>query len=61
MAQDEDKLEQEERYQFLYHIFRLDMEENPMPQMRVEKLLQYLKRIFSDLYPNKKDKKDFKE
>ena len=61
MAQDDEEMEQEERYPFLYHIFRLDVEENPMPQVSVERLLQYLKRVFGDLYPNNKDAKDFKE
>lgn len=61
MAQDDEKMEREERYPFLYHIFRLDVEEHPIPQARMERLLQCLKRIFSDLYPNKKDAKEFKE
>lgn len=33
---------------FLYHIFKMDKDENPMPQNKVESLLQYLKNVLTD-------------
>lgn len=35
-------------HHFLFHIFRLDREENPMPRARVASLLQYLNRFFTN-------------
>ena len=35
-------------HHFLFHIFRMDKEENPMPQNRAEPLLRYLKKVFAD-------------
>ena len=34
-------------HHFLFHIFRLDREENPMPRTRAESLLQCLKQLFT--------------
>ena len=34
-------------HHFLFHIFRLDREENPMPRNRAESLLQCLKQLFA--------------
>ena len=34
-------------HHFLFHIFRLDREENPMPRNRAESLLQSLKQLFT--------------
>ncbi len=34
-------------HHFLFHIFRLDREENPMPRSRAESLLQYLKHFLT--------------
>ena len=35
-------------HHFLFHIFRLDRAENPMPRSRAESLLQYLKQFFTN-------------
>ena len=34
-------------HHFLFHIFRLDREENPMPRLKAESLLQCLKQLFT--------------
>ena len=34
-------------HHFLFHIFRLDREENPMPRHKAESLLQYLMQLFT--------------
>lgn len=34
-------------HHFLFHIFRLDRAENPMPRSRAESLLQYLKHFLT--------------
>ena len=34
-------------HHFLFHIFRMDREENPMPLLRAESLLLYLKDLFA--------------
>ena len=34
-------------HHFLFHIFRMDREENPMPRLKAESLLQYLKELFT--------------
>ena len=33
-------------HHFLFHIFRMDKEENPMPQLKAETLLNQIKLIF---------------
>ena len=34
-------------HHFLFHIFRMDRDENPMPRLKAESLLQYLKELFT--------------
>lgn len=34
-------------HHFLFHIFRLDREENPMPRLKAESLLQKLQQFFT--------------
>ena len=41
-----DEQKQTERHHYLFHIFRMEKEENPASASRAEALLQYLKKIF---------------
>lgn len=45
------------RHHFLYHIFRMDKAENPMPPSRAETVLQYVKRAFNDHIQNNQRRK----
>ena len=45
MAQNEIRIQETQRH-FLFHIFRMDKAENPMPQKQAENLLRYLKSVF---------------
>ena len=40
-------MNERDEHHFLFHIFRLDREENPMPRNKAEGLLRYLKQIFT--------------
>ena len=48
MAQNEPEMHETKRHHFLFHIFRMDKAENPMPQNQAETLLHYLKSVFMD-------------
>ena len=41
-------LPDQRQHHYLFHIFRMDKDENPMPQNKVESLLQYLKNVLTD-------------
>ena len=38
----------QKQHHFLFHIFRLDKAQNPMPSDRIKSLLRYLKKVLSD-------------
>ena len=57
MAQNKSEMHETKRHHFLFHIFRMDKAENPMPQNRVEILLHYLKSVFMDNTTNDKRRK----
>ena len=57
MAQNQPELHETKRHHFLFHIFRMDKTENPMPQSRAETLLHYLKSVFMDNTTNDKGRK----
>jgi hypothetical protein len=46
MDHHENEQKQTERHHYLFHIFRMEKEENPASASRAEALLQYLKKIF---------------
>ena len=48
--------EESRRHHFLFHIFRMDKEANPMPCDHAQVLLQYLRRMFTDTQNNKKER-----
>ena len=48
MAQNQPEMRETKRHHFLFHIFRMDKAENPMPQNQAETLLHYLKSVFMD-------------
>ena len=48
MPQDHKNTTPPAAHHFLFHIFRLDKELHPMPGQQAERLLQYLKQVFSD-------------
>ena len=48
MAQNESEMHETKRHHFLFHIFRMDKAENPMPQNQATALLHYLKSVFMD-------------
>ena len=49
MKEEEDMpMKQENRHHFLYHIFRMDKAENPMPGNRALPLRQLLKQVFQE-------------
>ena len=41
-------LQENRQRHFLFHIFRMDKAENPMPKPQVESLMQYLKNIWTE-------------
>ena len=41
-------MNERDEHHFLFHIFRLDREENPMPRSKAEGLLRYLKQFFTN-------------
>ena len=57
MAQDQPEMRETKRHHFLFHIFKIDKAENPMPQNQAETLLHYLKRVFMDNTTNDKRRK----
>jgi hypothetical protein len=57
MAQNEPEMHETKRHHFLFHIFRMDKAENPMPQNQAERLLHYLKSVFMDNTKNEKGRK----
>ena len=57
MTQNEPELHETKRHHFLFHIFRMDKAENPMPQNQAERLLHYLKSVFMDNTKNEKGRK----
>lgn len=54
MAQNKPAMSEDKRHHFLFHIFRMDKEENPMPSNRADLVLQLLKSIFADNTKNNK-------
>lgn len=44
----EPNLPDQRQHHFLFHIFRMDKEENPMPTARAEILMKLLRSIFTD-------------
>ena len=56
MDQNQSGIHEAKRH-FLFHIFRLDKAENPMPQNQAEILLHYLKSVFMDNTTNDKGRK----
>ncbi len=57
MAQNQPEIHETGQHHFLFHIFRMDKAENPMPQNRAELLLQYLKNVFMDNTTKEKGRK----
>ena len=57
MAQNQPEMRETKRHHFLFHIFKRDKAENPMPQNRAETLLHYLKSVFMDNTTNDKGRK----
>lgn len=57
MAQNQTKMREAKRHHFLFHIFKMDKAENPMPQSQAETLLHYLKSVFMDNTTNDKGRK----
>jgi len=45
MDQNKNQMTETKKHHFLFHIFRMDKAENPMPKNRAEALLQYLKSV----------------
>ena len=43
---------------FLYHIFRMDKDENPMPKKHAEHMLQFLNCVIRDTETNGKKEKE---
>ena len=54
MAQNEPAAREEKGRHFLFHIFRIDKEENPMPLPQANALLQFLRTVFTDNTNNEK-------
>lgn len=48
MVPNEPEMHKPKRHHFLFHIFRMDKAENPMPRNQAETLLHYLKSVFMD-------------
>ena len=48
MVQNQPKTHENKRHHFLFHIFKMDKAENPMPQNQAENLLHYIKSVFMD-------------
>lgn len=57
MAQNQPEMREAKRHYFLFHIFKMDKAENPMPQSQAETLLHYLKSVFMDNTINDKGRK----
>lgn len=45
MDQNKTNAQEQKKHHFLFHIFRLDKAENPMPHTRAEALLRHLKNV----------------
>lgn len=52
MAQNDPKEQKSTRNHFLFHIFRMDKDDNPMPRIRAESLMDFLKKVFQDATKN---------
>ena len=48
MAQNQPEMHETKRHHFLFHIFKKDKAEHPMPQNQAATLLHYLKSVFMD-------------
>ena len=57
MAQNQSEMREAKRHHFLFHIFKMDKAENPMPQSQAETLLHYLKSVFTANAKNEKGRK----
>ena len=57
MAQNQPEMRETKRHHFLFHIFKMDKAENPMPQNQAERLLHYLKSVFMDNETTEKGRK----
>ena len=57
MAQNQPTMHENKQHHFLFHIFKMDKAENPMPQKTMEALLHYLKSVFMDNKANDKGRK----
>jgi hypothetical protein len=57
MAQNQPETNKTKRHHFLFHLFKMDKAENPMPKDQAESLLSYLKSVFSDKKTTDKERK----
>ena len=54
MTQKEPVIQETKQHHFLFHVFKMDKAEHPMPKNQADSLMQYLKNVVVDKVKNER-------